>query len=300
MIAAAFLLAVGLGLAAAGLAAQRGIVAAEPDVFDLALGHAAADAEEQAAKASFLYRALAPVLDAGSRLLRRLSPARRLVLSRQRIVLAGLEATWTVEKLLSYKTAAALGGLGFGLLTGGPAQVPRLLWAVLLGALLSFVPDLLLSSRATARQGEIARALPEALDLLALTVEAGLGFEQALEIVVDNSVGPLRGEFARLLREVELGVPRREALAALRERTDVPELASFVVALVQSDQMGIALADVLKSQAAQVRLKRRQRAKEQAAKTPVKILFPVVLGIFPALFVVTIGPGAIKIAQNLL
>ena len=95
-------------------------------------------------------------------------------------------------------------------------------------------------------------------------------------------------------------MPRREALAALRERTDVPELASFVVALVQSDQMGIALADVLKSQAGQVRLKRRQRAKEQAAKTPVKILFPVVLGIFPALFVVTIGPGAIKIAEGLL
>ena len=92
---------------------------------------------------------------------------------------------------------------------------------------------------------------------------------------------------------------RREALGALRDRTDVPELSSFVVALVQSDQMGIALADVLKTQAQQVRLKRRQRARERAAKTPVKILFPVVLGIFPALFVVTIGPGAINIAQSL-
>ena len=217
-----------------------------------------------------------------------------------RIVYAGQEATLTVEKVLTYKVAAGLAAFGFGLLVGAPAQVPRLVWALVLGVLVSFVPDLLLSSRATKRQTAAARALPEALDLLALTVEAGLGFEQALEVVVDNTTGPLRGEFARLLREIELGVPRRQALAALRERTDVPELASFVVALVQSDQMGIALADVLKSQAAQVRLKRRQRAKEQAAKTPVKILFPVVLGIFPALFVVTIGPGAIKIAETLL
>lgn len=299
MLVAALLLAAGLGLVAFGIAAQRNVVAAQPDVFDLALGTAVVS-EDEAPAPGFAYRLVAPVLDTGARLLRRLSPARRLQLTRQRIVLAGQEATLTLEKMLTYKAAAGLGGLAFGVLLGGPAQVPRLIWALLLAGLGSFVPDLLLSSRATKRQGEIARALPEALDLLALTVEAGLGFEQALEVVVDNTTGPLRGEFARLLREIELGVPRREALAALRDRTDVAELASFVVALVQSDQMGIALADVLKSQAAQVRLKRRQRAKEQAAKTPVKILFPVVLGIFPALFVVTIGPGAIKIAQGLL
>ncbi len=300
MLIAALFLAVGLGLAVYGVAAQRAIVVDQPDHVDLALGQATVDADEDVPRPGLLYRVLAPVLDAAARLLRRLSPARRLTLSRQRIVLAGLESTWTLEKLLSYKAAGALAGLGLGLLSGGPAHVPRLLWAVLLGGLASFAPDMVISGRATKRQEAIARALPEALDLLALTVEAGLGFEQALEVVVDNSSGPLTGEFARLLREVELGVPRREALAALRERTDVPELASFVVALVQSDQMGIALADVLKSQAGQVRLKRRQRAKEQAAKTPVKILFPVVLGIFPALFVVTIGPGAIKIAQGLL
>lgn len=224
---------------------------------------------------------------------------RRIQLSRDRIVWAGLEGSFTLERLLGYKAAGFVAGGLLGLL-GSPGRVPLVLWALFVAIAASFVPDVLLSSRATARQEKIARALPEALDLLALTVEAGFGFEQAIEVVVDNSEGPLTGELTRLLREIELGVPRRDALAALRDRTDVAELSSFVVALVQSDQMGIALADVLKTQAAQVRLKRRQRAREQAAKTPVKILFPVVLGIFPALFVVTIGPGIINIIDSIL
>ena len=142
-----------------------------------------------------------------------------------------------------------------------------------------------------------ARELPEALDLLALTVEAGLGLEQALEVVVEEGTGPLTVELTRMLREIELGVPRREALGALRERTEVPELSSFVVSLVQADEVGSSVGEALKAQAGQVRLKRRQRAREQAAKTPVKILVPLVLGVFPAIFVVAIGPGALTIAE---
>ena len=301
MLFPALLAGIGFFLVGWALAKQRLEVTAAPDAIDIALGNAPVDLEETAGpQAGIFYRVLEPVLDAGSKLLRRLSPRRRLELTSQRIVLAGREGTLTVEKMLTYKIGAALLALAFGLLTSGPAQIPRVVWALAIAAAASFVPDVILSGRATERQNEIARALPEALDLLALTVEAGLGFEQALEVVVENSSGPLTGEFSRLLREIEIGVPRREALARMRERTDVPELASLVVALVQSDQMGIALADVLKTQAAQVRLKRRQRAKEQAAKTPVKILFPVVLGVFPALFVVTIGPGAIQIAKALI
>ncbi len=290
------LVAAGLGIVAYGLSYQRITVGSRPDNVDLALGAALPDDDAPATGA--LYRALEPVLNAASRLFRRLSPTRRIVLTRQRIVYAGQEGRTTVERIFTYKAVAAVGGLLFGLL-GSPVAIPTPIWAALLAFGASFVPDVLLSSRANARQSDIARALPEALDLLALTVEAGLGFEQALEVVVDNSTGPLTGELTRLLSEVELGVPRREALAALRDRTDVPELSSFVVALVQSDQMGIALGDVLKTQAQQVRLKRQQRAKEQAAKTPVKILIPVVLGIFPAIFVVTVGPGAINIAKAL-
>jgi tight adherence protein C len=287
------LVATGLGLATSGIVAQRLQATAVPDATDVALGVAPSVAAPQA---GVVYRALEPVLDLGASAIRRLSPVRRLDLTRRRIVLAGLEGTVTLERVLSYKAAATAIGLSLGL---AAAPSPRLLWALVFAALASFVPDVLLSSRADRRQHEIGRDLPEALDLLALTVEAGLGFEAALDVVVDNTHGPLAGELARLLGEIELGVSRREALAALRERTEVPELSSFVGALVQSDQLGIALGDVLKTQAAQVRLRRRQLARERAAKTPVKILFPVVLGIFPALFVVTIGPGAIEIARTL-
>ncbi|MDP3713087.1 MAG: type II secretion system F family protein [Mycobacteriales bacterium] len=293
------LVTLGLGVLAFGLAQQRMSVTAMPDDVDIALGNAALPDPDSTPRPGVVYRALEPLLASGGSLVRRVSPVRRIQLSRDRIVWAGLEGSFTLEKLLGYKAAGFVAGGLFGLL-GAPGSVPLAVWAGGLAGAASFVPDAVLSSRATERQNQIARALPEALDLLALTVEAGLGFEQAIEVVVDNTTGPLSGELTRLLREIELGVPRRDALAALRERTDVPELSSFVVALVQSDQMGIALADVLKTQAAQVRLKRRQRAREQAAKTPVKILFPVVLGIFPALFVVTIGPGAINIARSIL
>ncbi|MCU1691060.1 MAG: type secretion system protein [Frankiales bacterium] len=282
----------GLGLAAYGLAASRAVLA------DGALV-VVDEPVPVGTEAGLVYRVVEPVVEAVVELVRRVSPTRRLDLARERIVHAGLEGTLTLEKVLSYKAGAAVAGLLAGLL-GGPGSVPRLVWAAALAVGASFVPDVLLSSKADKRQADVGRALPDALDLLALTVEAGLGFEQGLEVVVDNTTGPLAGEFARLLREVELGVPRREALNGLRDRTSVPELSAFVVALVQSDQMGVALSEVLKAQAAQVRLKRRQRAKERAAKTPVKIMVPVVLGIFPALFVVTIGPGALAIVQNVL
>jgi tight adherence protein C len=192
---------------------------------------------------------------------------------------------------------SAAGAL-FGLFVH-PHRIPGLVAAVVVGVLASFVPDVLLDSKARERQQEIARALPDALDLLSITVEAGLGLEQALVIVTDRLDGPLGDELRRMLREIELGVDRRKALEFLRERTDVRELSGFVVALLQADELGMAVGEVLRVQAAQVRLVRRQHAREQAAKTPVKILFPVILTIFPAMFVVTIGPGAIKIAQTI-
>jgi tight adherence protein C len=229
---------------------------------------------------------------------KRLSPIRRLDLIRCRIVYAGLEARLKTERVLAYKAGAAVAGFLFGLVAS-PGKLPGPVGGIVLGVIASFIPDFWLDSKARARQAEIARDLPEALDLLALTVEAGLGLEQGLELLVDNLNGPLKDEINRLLRETGLGVARREALKGLRERTDVPDLSTLVVALIQAGEMGSAIAQVLKVQAEQVRLRRRQRAKEKAAQTPVKILFPVIIGIFPAIFVVTIGPGAISIMQNL-
>lgn len=289
------LVALGVGTVAFALAQTKRIVAGAATQIDIALGRV--ERPTPAERAGAVFRALEPLLTFGGAVMGRVSPKGRLELIRRRLVYAGMDGTVRAERVLSWKAVAAAGGLGLGLL-GSPGRIPLLVWSAGLAVLCSFVPDLVLDSRAKKRQAEVARALSQAIDLLAITVEAGLGLEQALEVVVENVSGPLADELARLLREVELGVSRRNALVALRNRTDVPELASFVVALIQADEMGVAVSEVLKVQAAQVRLKRRQRAREQGAKTPVKILFPMILGVFPAIFVVTIGPGALNIVKN--
>lgn len=245
---------------------------------------------------SLAARAVEPIVVLGGRLVARLSPAGRLELLRSRIVQAGWEGRVTPERVYGYKAVGAVGGLVLGLLVH--PGLPFWLWSVFFAVVGFFLPDGIVANRAGNRQKLIARELPEALDLLAITVEAGLGLEQAMEVVAGNLSGPLGGEFLRLLREMGLGVSRRDALVALRSRVAVPELSAFVAALVQADQLGVAVGEVLKVQAAQVRLKRRQRAREQAGKTPVKILFPVIFGILPALFVVTVGPAAINIFHS--
>lgn len=295
---AALLVGAGLGLAAFGIWRTRQFVAAAPSPVEVALGEAE-PREPGGVAPGLAYRALEPIFSTGARIIRRLSPAARIDLIRRRIVYAGMEGRITSDQVLAYKAILAVVGFLLGLGTA-PGRIPTWVWAPALGFLASFIPDLILDARARARQEAIARDLSEALDLLAITVEAGLGLEQAIEIVVENIRGPLEEELRRLLREVELGVSRRQALTAFRERTDIPELSAFIVALIQADQMGVAIAEVLKIQASQVRLKRRQRARERGAQTPVKILFPVIFGIFPAIFVVTIGPGAIKIFEAII
>ena len=289
---AVLLVAGGLGVAGAGLFASRAAIASHAQAALSALDSVPTP------EPGLAYRLLEPLGDAGANVMRRFSPAGRLDLTRQRIVWAGLESKLTIEQMLAYKAGAAVVGLLIGLFVH-PHQLPGFLFGIILGVLMSFVPDVLLDSRARDRQQHIARTLPDALDLLAITVEAGLGLEQALTVVTERLDGPLGDELRRMMREIELGVDRRTALEFLRRRTNVRELSAFVVALLQADELGMAVGEVLRVQAAQVRLVRRQTAREQAAKTPVKILFPVIFTIFPAMFVVTIGPGAIKIAQTI-
>lgn len=290
IIIGAFLLALGVGITAASLFATRVAVATTSQSVALV--------EDAPRGPGLAYRAFEPLLGSATRAMGALSPRGRLELTRKRLVYAGLEGRRTVEQMLRQKVYAAAGGALLGLFVH-PHRVPAVVAAVGVGVLASFVPDVVLDARARKRQEQIARALPDALDLLSITVEAGLGLEQALAIVSDQLVGPLGDEVRRLLRETELGVDRRSALQLLRERTNVRELSAFVVALLQADALGMAISDVLRVQADQVRLMRRQRARELAAKTPVKIMFPVVIGIFPSLFVVTIGPGAISIIRAL-
>jgi tight adherence protein C len=168
-----------------------------------------------------------------------------------------------------------------------------------LAALGYFAPDVVLIGRAQARQQIIQRELPDVLDQITVSVEAGLGFDAALAQAGRNGKGPLAEELARTMQDVAIGVPRLKALAGLLERTDVPDLRHFVLAVKQAEQYGVPIAQVLRVQSTDLREKRRQRAEEQAMKIPVKIVFPLVFCILPALFVVILGPAGMRVADAL-
>ena len=208
---------------------------------------------------------------------------------------AGNPPAWTIERIMALKgIAVLLGSIGALLVLGlSPLGV---LAAVAVGAAGFFLPDLLVYNLGTRRQEELQKGLADALDMLTVCVEAGQGFDAAILQVAKTVTGPIGGEFARVLSEIQIGKSRADAFAALGERTTAAEIKTFVSALVQADRMGLPVAAVLREQTKEMRVARRQRAEEQAQKVTVKILFPLLLCIFPALFIVIIGPGAIKIA----
>ena len=165
-------------------------------------------------------------------------------------------------------------------------------------AVLTIGPSSRLNSKVTARSKDIQKSLPDVLDLLVISVEAGLGFEQAVDRVIHNVPCQLSDEFARVMGETSAGATRAEALRALQERVDLPEIRSFVMAMIQADKFGVSIGRVLRAQAEEMRIKRRQLAQEQAQKAPVKMLIPMVFCIFPALFVVILGPAIINISES--
>jgi tight adherence protein C len=227
----------------------------------------------------------------------RLSPSGVTATLQRRLDLAGNPAGWTPDRVLATKGLGLflLGGLGglYGLRTIGLLVVGTAV-AATVGF---FLPDVVLYNAGLKRQEKVQKALPDALDMLTVCVEAGLGFDAALAQVARNTRGALAAELARVLQEMQIGKSRAQALRALTGRTTVPELRSFVSALVQAGELGITIADVLREQAKEMRVRRRQRAEEKAQKVPVKILFPLVFCLFPSMFVVIIGPGVISIVH---
>jgi tight adherence protein C len=233
------------------------------------------------------------------RLAQRLSPEGVSASLQRRLDLAGNSGNWTPDRLLAVKGIGLVVGAIIGVLFGLHRPSLVIVWAAALGACGFFLPDVLLYNAGIKRQALIVSALPDALDMLTVCVEAGLGFDSAISQIARNTTGPLAEEFARALQEMQIGLSRGQALRGMVARTTVPELRAFVSSLVQAGELGIPVARVLREQAAEMRIVRRQRAEERAQKVSVKIMFPVVLCLFPALLVIIVGPGVISIAHAL-
>ena len=210
---------------------------------------------------------------------------------------------WTVDRVSAGKIVGAVAGVGlsslFCIILGfGPAVM---LVVVAGGTVVGFFgPNMYLHSTASSRTEKMQKELPDAIDLLTISVESGLGFDAALMQVAQNTTGALAGEFSRCLREMQLGVGRSEALRALGDRSSMPDLRSFVSAMVQADAFGIPVGQVLRVQSSEIRTKRRQWAEEMAMKVPVKIVVPLIFCILPTLFIAVLGPAAITIMGGLM
>jgi tight adherence protein C len=245
----------------------------------------------------FQDRVLNPFLGRLTGIGRRLTPSDYTERILAKLNVAGNPPGWTVDRVLSLKVVGMASGLVLGLLFG-----------VLLGKGAGFTaactaiatlagyygPNLYLYQRGYDRTAKLERSLPDALDLLSISVEAGLAFDAALAQVARNTDGPLAEEFARVLQEMQIGLGRSHALRAMAERNDLPDLRSFCSAMVQADAFGIPVSQVLRVQSQEIRVKRRQRAEEAAQKIPVKIMIPLVLFILPSLFIAVLGPAIIQ------
>jgi tight adherence protein C len=245
-----------------------------------------------------------PAKAGGSSLLESLAgrfTPRRLVANLDRqLALAGRPAAWPLKRLMAAKfaTAGIAIILGFLLFESDPGA--KTLWLSVAVAVLGyFIPDLLIYSRGLERQTAIGLELPDTLDQMTIAVEAGLGFDAAMSRTGQNGKGPLAAELVRTLQDMQIGMSRREAYLALAERTGAPDLRRFVNAILQADRYGISISAVLRTQASEMRRKRRQRAEEQAMKIPVKVLFPLMVCILPVLFIALLGPAAINVVDTL-
>jgi tight adherence protein C len=299
-ILALLLLCAGVALILFGISQQRGAEPSgpeDPEEYLRSLDQDLEDADEfQLLLAQpFLSRVVRPIAGGILSLLGGVLPRNYRERVHTDLIHAGVAHQFRAEEIISLQVLGGILGfllgawiVGGGIIGGGTG----ILVLALLPVAGAYAPKSWLDRKVQDRKDSIRRDLPDTLDLLAISVEAGMGFEGALGVVCDNFTSPLADEFARTLREMELGLPRREALQNLRKRTEVPELSNFVLTLTQADALGMPVGRVLKTSAGEMRSKRQQWAREKAAKLPVKILFPLILFIFPAIFVVLLGPAA--------
>jgi tight adherence protein C len=244
-------------------------------------------------------RAIAPVVEKVGTFALRFTPSGWVNKAQKKLVLAGMSEKMDGNTWAAVRIVAIIGALLFFFLLQSALTTPMqklMLFGVMMA--IGFLgPEAILNRRIDDRRKQMERSLPDIIDLLVISVEAGLGFEAAMGRVVQAVPGELSREFSRTLQETRVGVSRHKALRGLAERTDVDDLNAFILALIQADQFGVSIARMLRVQADEMRIRRRQRAQEKAFAAPVKLVFPLVLCIFPSMFVVLLGPAAINIAE---
>jgi tight adherence protein C len=250
----------------------------------------------------FSERAVAPVMQGIGRFALRFTPTGWVGRAQHKLVLAGWAErmdgnTWAAIRIISLVISIVLLFIVVPLVDG---TVMRFGVAGLIIFLGYFGPEASLNRAIDGRRKEMEKTLPDIIDLLVISVEAGLGFEAAMGRVVQNVPGELSKEFSRTLQETRVGVSRHDALKAMSERTDVDDLNSFILSLVQADQFGVSIARMLRVQADEMRVRRRQRIQEKAFAAPVKMVFPMLFCIFPSIFIVILGPAAISISNTIL
>jgi tight adherence protein C len=252
-------------------------------------------------EAPFSDRVLVPLLARAQGLGRRLTPADANERIHDKLELAGNPAGWTADRVSAGKVIGFFAALGLSLLISlvlGLGFLPTLGFVVLASVAGYMAPNLYLYQQAYDRSALLQRALPDAIDLLTISVESGLGFDAAVAQVARNTQGPLAEEFARMLQEMQIGRGRTDALRSMADRTNLPDLRAFVSSMVQADAFGIPIGQVLRVQSSEIRVKRRQWAEEMAQKVPVKILIPLIFCIMPCLFIAVLGPAGITIMNN--
>lgn len=256
--------------------------------------------EELELSQPFSERVLLPFVRRVAEFMTRFTPQQSMENLRHKLELAGDPYGWGPMEFMGVRALVLFlfGGLGVFLFFASPlAFIRRLMLSLVFIGIGFFLPTLFLMVKINRRQYEITRALPDALDLLTICVEAGLGFDAAMAKVVDKWEDELSLEFARVIQEIQLGKLRREALRDMADRTEVPDVSTFVAAIIQADQLGVSIARVLRIQSDQMRMRRRQRAEKLARESQVKILPPVVFFIFPAILVILLGPAVIQVME---
>jgi tight adherence protein C len=247
--------------------------------------------------AGFRERAMGPAVTSLARVVLRLSPKSTVDSINLKLLGAGLGRSFSPTAFLATKGVLGVSGLLLGLMAGVGSGAKGVLIAFGLGIMGLMLPDTVVTFKAKGRRDRIQAELPDALDLLAVSVEAGLGFDGAITKLTEHMDGPLAEEFALSLGEMRIGESRSEALKKMSERVGSPAMAAFTRAVIQADQLGISLGRILRLQATEARNRRQAAAEERAMKAPIKMLFPTVLFIFPAMFIVILGPAFMNLSK---